>query len=246
MNMSDANPSMSDPFPTRLARSYDLTPDCLGKLSQYILLFAEWNSKFRFSKFSSPEAIADHLIGPSLALHVLLPLHSRIIDLGSGPGIPGIPIAILRPDLHLSLLESGISQLEFLQACKSGLALDRVEILEGRAEELAHDPLLRASFDCVIARAFAPLPIVVEVASGYIRPGGLLTIQSSGSVSTRLADRNDASATVGAIFDRLGAVLPAADPQYPIYYIRYCQCKAPPSKYPRPWKKMKKNPLWSD
>ncbi len=246
MNMSDANPSMSDPIATRLARTYDLTPDCLNKLSPYILLFAKWNSNFGFSNYSSSEAIADHLIAPSLALHVLLPPHSRIIDLGSGPGIPGIPLAIARPDLSVCLLESGGKPLEFLQACKSALTLDNIEILEGRAEELAHDPLLRASFDCVIARAFAPLPIVVEVASGYIRPGGLLTIQSSGSVSTRLADRNDASATVGAIFDRLGAILPAAYQQYPIYYIRYCQCKAPPSEYPRPWKKMKKNPLWSD
>jgi len=167
-----------------------------------------------------------------------------LLDLGSGPGIPGVPIQILRPALKVTCLESSDFCVEFLRACASTLPLPDLDILPARAESLAHDPLHRGAFDGLVARAFAPLAIVVEIASAFVRPGGFITIQCSARTSSAIAEHDALMAPLGCRFDRIGTVSLSSPAGIDIPYARFHQISPPDPAYPRSWKAMKTRPLW--
>lgn len=94
-----------------------------------------------------------------------------MIDVGSGAGLPGIPVAIARPDLRITLLEAEKRKGAFLEMAVSELSLP-VAVLIARAEDAAHDPAVRERFDVVTARAVAPLQTLLELTLPFVRVGG--------------------------------------------------------------------------
>lgn len=108
----------------------------------------------------------------ALSFAAVLPEGPRLLDVGSGGGLPGIVVAVRRPDLEVHLLEATGKKADFLRDAATELGLS-VEVHHGRAEELARPPLA-ASFDLVTARAVAPLVRLVPWTAPYLRPGGQL------------------------------------------------------------------------
>jgi 16S rRNA (guanine527-N7)-methyltransferase len=104
----------------------------------------------------------------SAALAGLVPPNADVVDLGSGAGLPGIPVRLARPDVRMTLLEPMARRVAFLDEVVKVLGLD-VHVMRGRAEDLA-----RASTDVIVARAVAPLNKLVAMALPLLRPGGLL------------------------------------------------------------------------
>ncbi|HKZ50758.1 MAG TPA: 16S rRNA (guanine(527)-N(7))-methyltransferase RsmG, partial [Dehalococcoidia bacterium] len=96
------------------------------------------------------------------------------IDIGSGAGFPGLPMKIVRPALRLTLLESARKRADFLSNLVERLGLTEVAVVAARAETLARDPAHRESYDLALARALAPLPVLVELALPFLRLGGWL------------------------------------------------------------------------
>ena len=106
-----------------------------------------------------------------------------MVDVGSGAGLPGIPLAILRPDLRVTLLESLLRRVNFLELAVAELELgDRVQVVRSRAEE--H----RQTYDAVTSRAVAPLPRLVEWCLPLMAPRGRLLALKGASASGELAD----------------------------------------------------------
>ena len=105
----------------------------------------------------------------------------RVVDVGSGGGLPGIPLKIVRPDLELTLIEADQDKAAFLVHAAATLGLDGVEVVARRAEDAGHDPHLRESFDVAVARALAPMPVLAELCLGLVRVGGRLLAQKTGS-----------------------------------------------------------------
>jgi 16S rRNA (guanine527-N7)-methyltransferase len=136
-------------------------------------------------------AVARGLIGPrevprlwdrhllnSAAVAELVPPRSSLVDLGSGAGLPGIVLALLRPDLTVTLLEPMLRRVTFLSECVQALGLENTQVCRGRAEEFAG----RMSADVVTARAVAPLDRLAALALGLVRPGGIvLAIKGAGA-----------------------------------------------------------------
>ncbi|MFQ6019457.1 MAG: 16S rRNA (guanine(527)-N(7))-methyltransferase RsmG [Dehalococcoidia bacterium] len=114
----------------------------------------------------------------SLALLAVLErcqaLGQRAVDIGSGAGFPGLPIKLMRPELQLTLVESTRKKAEFLAHLVRRLGLAEVLVMASRAEDLAHDPSHREAYDLALARALAPLPVLVELALPFLRLGGWL------------------------------------------------------------------------
>ena len=226
--------SRLDPLP------FDFPDPPLLQLITYINLFHKWNLEYKFSRAKTPDEIVSSLIIPSLLLGLLVDPKAIAVDLGTGPGIPGIPLRILYPDLRLTLIESSTKSTEFLGLVRNELDLANLEIVDGRAEVLAHNPDMHGQFNLALARSFAPLPVVAEIASGFLKPGGCLLVQCSKETSSELPG----SVEPGIVFDRLGAILQGSPDPMAQYFIRFRQMSATPSDFPRSWKKMKNRPIW--
>ena len=111
------------------------------------------------------------------ALLAGLPERGRVLDLGSGGGLPGLVVATYRPELELTLLEARQRACRFLREAVGTLALERVEVIEARAEDAARRAGLREAFDAVVVRSFGPPPVTAECAVGFLRPGGRLVVR---------------------------------------------------------------------
>jgi 16S rRNA (guanine527-N7)-methyltransferase len=142
-----------------------------SKLVELARLISEWHGLV-----SRP---AEELIDDSLVLLDHLGDAQKIVDVGSGGGLPGLPLKIARPDLVLTLVESDQSKAAFLVRACATLGLRDVEVLARRAEEVGQDPLYREAFDVAVARALAPMPVLVELCLPLVKVGGRLLAQKT-------------------------------------------------------------------
>jgi len=110
------------------------------------------------------------------ALLAGLPETGRVLDLGSGGGLPGLVLASHRPALELTLLDARRRACRFLREAVGALDRDDIAVVEARAEAAARRPDLRETFDAVVARSFGPPPVTAECAVGFLRAGGHLVV----------------------------------------------------------------------
>jgi 16S rRNA (guanine527-N7)-methyltransferase len=146
---------------------------------------------------------AADLVEDSLVLLEHLGDARTLVDVGSGGGLPGLPLKIARPDLAVTLIEADQRKAAFLvQAC-AALGLGDVEVLALRAEEAGNDPRYREKFDVAVARALAPMPVLAELCLPLVRVGGRLLAQKT--------DREDIAGARRAI-EMLGGSLVEISP----------------------------------
>jgi 16S rRNA (guanine527-N7)-methyltransferase len=152
-----------------------------SKLSQLARMISGWRGLV-----AGP---AEELVEDSLVLLAHLGPALRVVDVGSGGGLPGLPLKIARPDLRMTLIEADRRKAAFLvQACAK-LGLPDVNVIARRAEEVGHDALLRESFDLAVARALAPTPVLVELCLPLVRVGGRLLAQKTDKEEVAAAER---------------------------------------------------------
>ncbi len=150
------------------ALGLDLPIDNRQALLAYLALLARWNGTYNLSAIREPkEMLVRHLFDSLAALpHVG---GQRLADIGSGPGLPGIPMALARPDLRVTLVDSNGKKTRFLREAVRHLQLgDRCTVMQTRAETLADVE----GFDTVTSRAFATLADFVGATRGLLAPGG--------------------------------------------------------------------------
>lgn len=128
--------------------------------------------------FLGPGPVAVHLANASAFLGAVGDRRGRVLDLGSGGGVPGLVIGVARPDLELVLLDASQRRTTFLRRAVVELAItDRIEVVRGRAEDIARDPAHRGRYDVVTARSFGPPAVTLECGLGFLRgPGGSLFV----------------------------------------------------------------------
>lgn len=145
-----------------------------AQLNKYLDLLIKWYHTHRLVSSSSPHWLVENVILDSLLFLRVLPDQAvNVADLGSGAGVPGIPIAVVRRDLHLTLIESRRRRASFLATAVRELALGDVRVVDDRAERV---PELSAAFDAVVARCAGRPRVVLESALALLRPGGTLAI----------------------------------------------------------------------
>ena len=150
-----------------------LTEEMVAKLDRYAELLVEWNEKMNLTAITDPVGIVVKHFVDSMAAVPYLPQKQGIslIDVGTGAGFPGIPFAIVRPDIRLTLLDSLNKRLTFLEAVCMELNIP-VERIHARAEEGGRKPELREKFDVATARAVAALPVLLEYCLPFVKKGG--------------------------------------------------------------------------
>ena len=150
-------------------RVLGLAPALSEPLLAYLALLDRWNRTYNLTAIRDPgEMVAKHLLD-SLAMHPYART-GTLADLGTGPGLPGIPLAIASPDLQVALVESNGKKARFLREAVRTLQLSNARVAESRIEALD----LPGAFDAITARALATLPLIVELGGHLLKPQGRL------------------------------------------------------------------------
>jgi 16S rRNA (guanine527-N7)-methyltransferase len=220
------------------AYSATLEEAALAAFQRYYELLAEHGSHVNLTAVRDYEGIQRRHFLESLAVGValrsagLLRGNERLLDIGSGAGLPGIPLAIAWPALRVTLLEATGKKARFLQLAVETLALQHVEVVNARAEEAAHLPALRERFDLVVARAVAPLETLVELALPFARVGGCLAALKGSRAAEELRRAPAAIRRTGGGEPRR-IPLPAAEDAAPLSLVVVPKLRPTPRDLPR-------------
>lgn len=148
----------------------------LERFEVYYRELADWNTRMNLtSVIDYAEVQVKHFVDSLTVLPALgtsLSSDARVVDVGAGAGFPGLPLKLVCPDIHLTLVESTGKKAAFLRHMVDTLDLSGVEVATGRAEELGHHPQLRGSFDLGLARGLARLPTLLEYTLPFTHTDG--------------------------------------------------------------------------
>jgi len=203
-------------------------PGQLALLERHLSLVAAWSGRLRLTGALSGERAAEVLVLRDLSVLRHLPETGVFADLGSGAGVPGIPIAVTHPHARIVLVEASRKRAGFLQIVLRDLALANAEVMNTRAEVLGRMLEHRGRYDAVTARAVAPLRILVEYALPLLRIGGVALFPKGAGAATELAAAAGALRLLGGE----AAIRPAASAA--VSSVIVVRKVAPtPAEYPR-------------
>ncbi len=172
--------------------------DTLHTLDLYLDLLLEANAQFNLTRITNPDEVEIRLIGDSLALGPLIPRKARtLLDIGSGGGVPGMPIAIAFPRVAVTLMDATGKKVRFLSETAAVIGARNVNAIQGRAEELAREPDHRERYDVVTARAVARLATLVELSLPFLRLGGRAILPKGSAAGEELHEAEYAIRTLG-------------------------------------------------
>jgi len=157
-----------------------------GKLAEYLRLLKRWNRVHNLTAITDTGEMIERHLAESLALRSFL-RGQRSADVGSGAGLPGIPLAIVEAEMSFTLIESRAKRASFLSHVKGELALSNVIVEHGRVEDLRGT----APFDTVLARAVAPLPELIELTAHLLGDDSVLLVPTSADVDVTAGGVDD-------------------------------------------------------
>ena len=211
------------------------------KFEGYARLLFEWNQKMNLTAITSPEGVALLHFADSLTLLSAADFKdgASLADVGTGAGFPSVPLAIMRPDMQFTLVDSLNKRITFLEAVKSELGLD-FKTVHGRAEELGRDVKYREKFDFATARAVAGLNVLCEYCLPFVKKGGSFLAMKGPSGRDEAAQAENAVKLLGG---RLSAVKEFSLGENDRRVIIIDKISPISQKYPRQSGKIKKSPL---
>jgi len=180
----------------------------LEQFHTYYQELVDWNKRVNLTRITDYEEVQiKHFLDSltvALVWETLTPgADLRLIDVGTGAGIPGIPLKIVFPDIKLVLLDSVAKKAAFLHHLNHKLGLDDVEIVVGRAEDVAREAPYRETFDIVLSRGVAPLATLVELTLPFCTIGGSFIAQKKGAIDQEI---RQAIKAIGLLGGRLREV----------------------------------------
>lgn len=229
-------------IPVLKQRGIEVDDTAQARLNKYAQLLCEWNQKMNLTAITDPEGIViKHFLDCALLLDAVdIPLGSRVADVGTGAGFPGMVLKILRPDIKLTLIDGLNKRLVFLNEVLSQLELE-AETLHMRGEEAGKKPEHRESFDLVTARAVAQLNTLYEYCLPLCRVGGVFCAMKGPSASEELKGAGKAASILGGSKGEIITETLTGD-EVRTFVITKKISQTPP-KYPRASAKISKQPL---
>lgn len=211
----------------------EFSTDIIEKFSLYLKEIQEWNEKVNLTSLTKDdEIIKKHFFDSLSCMLVIKDLSKKtVIDIGTGAGFPGLPLKICFSDFKITLLDSSIKKIKFLEHIVKLLRLSNVEILYGRAENFAKSEKHREKYDIVLARAIAKLPSLIEICLAFATIGGIFVAQKS-DVKDELKNSEKILNIVGGkLKEKKEVKIPFLSAKR--YLIVIEKEKSTPMKYPR-------------
>ena len=220
-----------------------LSDSKIEQFYKYMLLIQEWNEKINLTAILEPkEMIVKHFID-SLSIINNIPHGSKIIDVGTGAGFPGIPLKIYDETLEITLLDSLNKRTAFLSEVARQLDFKNgIEIIHGRAEDFAQNSKYREKYEYAVSRAVAPLNILLEYLIPYVKVNGKVIAMKGSNASEEInKSKNALEKLNSSIIENNKIILPENYGERDIVIIE--KLKSTKKEYPRKAGMPKKNPL---
>lgn len=211
---------------------------------KYKDILLDWNQRMNLTAITEDrEVVIKHFLDSISCIKMdQLKGGGRIIDVGTGAGFPGIPLKIIFPQLKLTLLDSLQKRINFLKEVCDELELKDVDFIHGRAEDYGRDKDHREKYDYAVARAVAPLNVLVEYCLPFVKKEGYFICQKGRSLDEEIVDAKKAIKVMGGkIVDKKAINLPFSDIIHNILVIE--KTRETSTKYPRKAGKPSKNPI---
>ena len=218
----------------RASLNLELSARQLAQFVQLGDMLLDWNQRMNLTSITAPDDIVVKHFLDSLSLTTVVSRFDglRLIDVGTGAGFPGLALAIAFPALEVILLDSTAKKLRFIEFVGEELQLKNIRTLHARAEDAGRDGAHRASYDIVVARAVARLPVLMEYLLPLAKPEGQVIAMQG---KTAYDDANGAAKAIealgGEVFTIEEVLLPTLD--NPRYLIVIDKIKKTPRQYPR-------------
>jgi len=186
-----------------------LTSEQVERFQRYYEELVEWNKNINLTAITDYEEVQTKHFLDSLTLVAALEKEPWLkedfclLDVGTGAGVPGVPMKIFLPKMRLFLLESTVKKITFLKHLVDCLDLDDVSILKGRAADIAHQQNYREKFELVVSRAVGKLSTLAELTLPFCRQGGLFIAPKKGQIEKEV---NQASQAIDSLGGRLREV----------------------------------------
>ena len=224
------------------AEDYQPTDRQISQLEQFYQLLSKKNKVMNLTALAEPQDFLEKHLRDSLLLHRHFQFEpgTRLIDVGTGAGFPGIPIAVMEPELTVVLLDSLTKRIHFLEEVIAALDLKNAKVLNSRAESAGRQPELRESFDYCVSRAVSHLNKLSEYCLPLVRPGGYFIPYKAEKVLAELPESERAISILGGEMTAMeeDRILDARR----FFPLIRKQKKTPP-EYPRNSEKIAKKPL---
>ncbi len=214
-----------------------LSQEQVRQFEDYWREMLDWNRRVNLTAITGYEEVQVRHFLDSLAIYSVLDIsrsheNLNILDVGSGAGLPGIPLKIALPETKLTLIEATGKKTEFLNHIVRILRLENVAVVTGRAEDLAHNNEYRAGFNVVISRAVASLATLVELTLPFCPTGGTVIAPKKGDIGKEIKEALKAIETFGGSLREV--ILVELDDLIDDRYLVIIDKVSPtPDKYPR-------------
>ena len=209
-----------------------LTEEQVEDFFKYMNLLLEWNEKINLTAITDvDDIILKHFID-SMTVLKYIEKDKSIIDVGTGAGFPGIPIAIMREDVKITLLDSLNKRINFLNEVCSELKINNIETIHGRAEEAGQNKQYREKYDIAVSRAVANMTTLSEYLIPFVKVGGICICMKGSEIDHELEQAKFAIKELGGKIEKVEKFnLPDSDIERNIVIIK--KIKPTPNRYPR-------------
>ena len=227
------------------------------RFERYRELLLEWSGRMNLTAVKDPDEIVEQLFIRSLRIAVSAGGNvstagwfdgRRVIDIGSGAGIPGLPLKLVLPWAEVTLLESNGKKCEFMEHVVEVLGLDGVTVLNGRAEDAAHVEGHREEYDLATARGVAKLPVLAEYCLPFLRLGGVAVLPKGPNREGVKLEADDAATAADVMGAAPAIIQPVAHPGRSAtdHIVYWMKVQPTPDRYPRRAGMPSKRPIVAD
>lgn len=209
---------------------------------KYMQQLLEWNEKINLTAITEPkDIILKHFID-SITIEKYIKKNAKVVDIGTGAGFPGIPLAIIRKDVDITLMDSLNKRIKFLNEVIAKNNLSHVMAVHGRAEELAISNEYREQFDIATSRAVASLNVLLEYMLPFVRVGGYCICMKGANIEEEKENSKRALELLGGTIEKIDSfVLPNTEFGRSVVIVK--KIGSTPKKYPRKAGTPAKEPL---
>ena len=234
-------------FITSLERNsveLELSDERIEKLYELTRIMLEVNASMNLTAITEEKAIILKHYVDSLTVSRYIPNGAKLIDVGCGAGFPCLPLAIFRPDLDITALDSTAKRINYIKNTASKLGIDNIYAVAARAEEYGKKDGYRESFDVATARAVAALPILSELCLPFVKVGGKFVSMKASQGEREVIDAKNAIKLCGGEVKSIDKLeLLSEDGSESRTIISVTKLTSTPIKYPRHYSQISKKPL---